>query len=351
MKDFLHKVLRFPVRKMLSYSLRKTQPGGPPNINDLWNLTKDIELIKLNIKSMGYELARDLRTRLPQERVDDPVALGLSSRAVTQAEFSAPHFRHWCAQLQIPILFHRKIWEYVFVLQSMHDGGILKPGCRVLGFGCGQEPIPSYLASRGLDVTVTDLHPDKVRDMGWTETGQHSESLEALYHPHLVDRERFDRHVKLRYVDMNDIPDDLTGYDMNWSICSLEHLGSIEKGLAFIENSLKTLRPGGLAIHTTEFNYLNDEETVDNWMTVLFQRKHFESLAARLTAQGHEVAPLNFNVGDGALDHFIDLPPYEWSRLMLAATGKAEPNQEAHLKLALDGFASTCFGIVVRKGG
>lgn len=62
------------------------------------------------------------------------------------------------------------------------------------------------------------------------------------------------------------------------------------------------------------------------------------------------MAPLNFNVGDGALDHFIDLSPYKWSRRMLAATGRAEPNQEAHLKLALDGIASTCFGIVVRKG-
>lgn len=349
MRDFIKRVVRRLLVAQLPDLVKRTRPDGTPNVSDLWHLTKDIELIKLNIKSLGYQLARDLRSQLPQEPVTSPVTLGLSSRAVTQDEFSAPHFRYWCAELDIPIIFHRKIWEYVFALQTMHDCGMLKPGLRALGFGCGQEPLPSYLARRGLSVTVTDLHPDKVRDMGWTETGQHSDSLESLYHPHLVDRDRFNELVSLRYVDMNDIPDDLTGYDVNWSICSLEHLGSIDKGLKFIENSLRTLRRGGVAIHTTEFNYLNNDETVDNWMTVLFQRKHFEGLAARLSQLGHKVAPLDFNVGKGPLDHFIDLPPFEWSRLMEAATRKAEPNQEAHLKLAIDGFASTCFGIVVTK--
>ena len=41
-------------------------------------------------------------------------------------------------------------------------------------------------------------------------------------------------------------------------------LGSISQGLDFIENSLNTLVKGGISIHTTEFNFTNNEHTIDN---------------------------------------------------------------------------------------
>lgn len=156
-----------------------------------------------------------------------------------------------------------------------------------------------------------------------------------------MSRELFDRHVALRYVDMNRIPPDLVDYDFTWSVCAFEHLGSIACGLAFVENAMATLRPGGLAVHTTEFNFLDDKNTVDNWPTVLFQRRHFELLAARLREQGHEVAELDFDVGADPLDKFIDLPPFTdaWTKSIEAP----------HIKLAVDGFACTCFGLLIRK--
>ncbi|MBN8966457.1 MAG: methyltransferase domain-containing protein, partial [Rhizobiales bacterium] len=218
-----------------------------------------------------------------------------------------------------------------------------------LAFACGEEPIPSYLASRGLRIVATDLAPDKVAGLGWAETGQHASTLDKLFYPKLVDRDAFDRLITLQYVDMNSIPDSLTGFDFCWSICSLEHLGSIKLGLDFIENSLRTLRPGGLAIHTTEFNILDKGDTVDNWPTVLFQRRHFEQIADRLRAQGHWVAPLDFDFGDGPIDNFIDVPPYDWDRLFAHGQLRAQKENPAHLKLVVDGFPVTCFGIVVRK--
>jgi hypothetical protein len=170
--------------------------------------------------------------------------------------------------------------------------------------------------------------------------------LEAAYHAHLIDRGRFDEKVELRYTDMNDIPSDLRGYDFCWSICALEHLGSIELGLRFIEQSLATLKPGGIAIHTTEFNINSQGPTIDNWPTVLFQRKHFEQLGERLAQQGHEMAELDFSLGDGPIDRFIDLPPYHHD---LSAELQALLGSPQHLKVAVDGFACTCFGILVRK--
>ena len=295
---------------------------------------REREILASNIKALGYQQARLLQQSLPKPGQTTACSLGLSSRPTTQAEYGRPWFAHWCSELKIPVHFHRKIWEYVFVLQSLHDAGLLRDGTKGLGFACGQEPLPSYFASRGIDVVVTDLDPDSVRGTGWAETAQHAEKVDTLYYSDIVERSAFDAHVSLRYVDMNSIPADLKDYDFCWSICSLEHLGSIDKGLDFIKNSLSTVRPGGLSVHTTEYNYKNNAETIDNAPTVLFRRRDFENIAERLRAEGHEVAPISFDVGDDFLDTIVDLPPY---------------SEDAHLKLSIQGFAVTCFGMVIRK--
>jgi hypothetical protein len=143
------------------------------------------------------------------------------------------------------------------------------------------------------------------------------------------------------------IPDDLAGHGFCWSICALEHLGSIALGLRFVEEAMKTLRPGGVAVHTPEFNVNADGPTIDNWMTVLFQQKHIEALADRLRGQGHHVAPLDFDAGNAPMDQFIDLPPWHGSTkgLLSQALG-----QSYHLKVGVDGFVATCFGLIVTKG-
>jgi 2-polyprenyl-3-methyl-5-hydroxy-6-metoxy-1,4-benzoquinol methylase len=65
----------------------------------------------------------------------------------------------------------------------------------------------------------------------------------------------FKARVSYRTLDMNFIPDDLHGkFDFVWSTCSVEHVGSILLGQRFIINTLNLLKPGGIAIHTVEFN-------------------------------------------------------------------------------------------------
>ena len=195
------------------------------------------------------------------------------------------------------------------LLQAIWQTGNMAPGKRGLGFGCGEEPLPSYLASKGCHITVTDLPPDDQRASGWATTAQLA-SLDKAYKEQFIDRPTYEERVDFRYVDMTAIPDDLRGYDFCWSICAFEHLGSIEKGVSFIENAMDVLVPGGVSIHTTEFNFMNDEETIDNWGTVLFQKRHFQEMARRLQAKGYEVAPLNFDVGNDPMDKFIDIPPF-----------------------------------------
>jgi 2-polyprenyl-3-methyl-5-hydroxy-6-metoxy-1,4-benzoquinol methylase len=311
-------------------------------------MVRNTHLTNMNLKFYGYDLARKLAETMPLHRNTAPRFVGLQSKASTQVDMESDWLAHWCAQLNIPVIFHRKLWELAYVLQAMHENGHIRAGARGLGFGCGTEPIPSYLAKNGVSVTVTDLAAAEAQAAGWAATNQHAASLDQAFMPDMINRDEFDRLVSLRYVDMNAIPDDLTGYDFCWSVCALEHLGSIRNGIAFIENSLATLRPGGLSVHTTEFNIEPHGATIDNWPTVLFQRAHFGTLAQHLRDNGHYVAPLNYDLGDKPMDRFIDLPP--WIHDMPQETQQFLGGTPA-LKVALDGFPSTCFGILVRKAG
>jgi hypothetical protein len=332
----------------LKTALRLVGPEGGPNTNVLAQRTRDIDNFGLNIKFFGYDLARRLADALPVRTGLSPTHVGLKCKPSTQADLESDWVAYWCSQLKVPVVFHRKLWELAYVLQALYENGHIRIGACGLGFGCGEEPLPSYLASTHAKITVTDLAPEEVRTRGWIASNQHTSSLDRAFKNELVDRETFSRNVELRYVDMNDIPADLTGYDFCWSICALEHIGSIKKGLDFIENSLNTLRSGGLAVHTTEFNFSNDNETIDDWPTVLFQRKHFQELSDRLRAKGHEVAQLDFDVGRAPLDRFIDVPPFshDWPERLRAQWG----GDERHIKVSVDGFPSTCFGMIVKKG-
>ena len=328
--------------------LELTSPNQQPRFNALLDAVKDIEFIKLNVKFFGYELARTLAAALPPRDISAPRIHPLGWKATTQADLESDWAAYWLNQLKIGFIYHRKLWESVYFLQVLHNHDLLRPGVKGLGFGCGQEPFPAYFANLGMKVTITDLAPDAQASQGWASTQQHASSLERCFMPALCDRDTFFASCDLKFVDMNAIPEDLRGYDFCWSICALEHLGSIEQGLTFIERSLDTVKPGGFAIHTTEFNFYDDERTIDNWGSVYFQRRHFLALAERLRARGYIVPEIDFDIGDGPMDRFIDIPPYS-HQVSNAARALWPREDQAHLKLANDGLVSTCYGLVVGK--
>ena len=337
------------VRTRIDAMLALTDSRSRPNINPLWMTTRNLDAIQLNLKFFGYEVARNLAAVLPAVTLSEPEPASLRSKPATQADMESRWAAFWLSELKVPLVFHRKLWEFVYVMQALWEAGMLEPGRRGLGFGCGREPLASYFAARNVEVCVTDLAPEEVVNQGWQKTAQHTSSLDSAFHSHLVARDVFDRQVRLEYVDMNAIPTHLRGFDFAWSICALEHLGSIEKGLAFIENSLDTVRDGGVVVHTTEFNFTREDETTDNWITVLFLRRHFEEVVDRLVRKGHQVAPLDFDVGNDPMDHFIDVPPFpdDWNKQMR----EFWKNRGPHLKLNIDGFPTTCFGLIITKGG
>lgn len=112
---------------------------------------------------------------------------------------------------------------------------------------------------------------------------------------------------------------------------------------------MNCLIPSGLAVHTREFNCLNHDVTNDNTSTVLFQRRHIEEIAKRLEREGHTIAPLEFDLGTGIMDRFIDLPPYphQVPEHLRPFTG----SEAQHLKCEWNGLTHTCFGLIIKKAG
>jgi hypothetical protein len=136
---------------------------------------------------------------------------------------------------------------------------------------------------------------------------------------------------------MNAIPDDLGLHDFAWSSCALEHLGSLQHGIDFVLNANKCLREGGVAVHTTELNVNGDEETLETPGLSLYRKKDILRMKALVEAQGNTFVPLNFNMGSGEVDKYVDLPPYDRDR---------------HLKLMVaENYVTTSIGFVIIKGG
>src|SRR5262249_36932792 len=156
----------------------------------------------------------------------------------------------WSSALGLPPTLHRKHWEFFYVCQALHERSMLLHGRSGLGFGVGREPLPALFASLGCIITATDQAPDAALKAGWQETGQHADSLSALERPDICSVPYFRERVTFETVDMNEIPFRFENrFDFCWSACCLEHLGSLEHGLRFVESSIKTLKIGGVAVH------------------------------------------------------------------------------------------------------
>lgn len=268
---------------------------------------------------------------------DRPLVFG--SCVCREAHYRLPLFRWWCDQLHEPARYHRKLWEFVYICQVLHERGKLGPGMRGVGFGVGKEPLAALFASRGADIVATDMDADAARAAGWLGSAQHAGAeLGALNDRGICDPHMFREHVRYRTVDMNAIPGDLVDFDFCWSSCAFEHLGSLDQGLAFVRHSLDTLRPGGVAVHTTEFNLSSDERTVATGPVVLFRRRDFRALEAALLADGHQVAPFDFELGNEAVERYVDLPPFT-----------AEPHLRLRLPFGATSYATTSIGVVIVK--
>jgi hypothetical protein len=257
------------------------------------------------------------------------------SQLTTANQFLSPDFYSWCTELKEPHQFHRKLWEYCYVAQALKANGVLMPGKKGLGFAVGQEPLPALFAKYGCEVLASDQDFENAVAQGWAKSGQYTISKNTLNSRGICNSQDFKRLVKLDTIDMNYIDSSHYGkYDFVWSCGSLQFLGSIAHGAIFVKNSVKCLRPGGIAIHTTEYNLSSFSDTVTTGWAVIYRRYDIIHLALELLMMGYEVYPINLNSGNDPLDLYVDLPPYIL---------------DPHLKLQLGNFVVTSIGLIIRK--
>ena len=234
--------------------------------------------------------------------------------------------------------YNRKVWEWAFILQSLEQLGMLSEGKRAVGFGVGNEPLPALFASRGISVVATDQDADAGEH--WVSTGQLMHGLTGLSRPHLVPDEQLSERVSVRAVDMNAVPEDIGRYDIVWSSCVIEHLGSPERGLEFVLESCELLEPGGVAVHTTELELIPRDVTADYGNCAVFQLADLQRFAKAVEAAGYE-ASFNFHVS-------MDTPADRW--VSLRGADAATPlEDEAHLRLVIGDSVSTSYGLLIRK--
>jgi SAM-dependent methyltransferase len=265
--------------------------------------------------------------------------LSCTSQICNQEFFGLPLYQYWAARLKEKPFFHRKHWEFIFITQALFENYMLKAGSRGLGFGVGMDPLPALFASIGCKITASDMDINSDKAKNWESTGQHSgNKTELLNQRDICPPGVFATNVSFRGIDMNSIPDDLRGggggFDFNWSSCALEHIGGPQRSMDFICNCLDTLRPGGLAVHTTEYNLSSNEDTQTDPYSYVFRKKDIELMAEKITRLGHYVYPLDFRQGIQPGDKFVDEPPYK---------------QKLHLRLRLERYAATSIGIIIRK--
>jgi len=263
-----------------------------------------------------------LRDPMPEalrqhEASGEPSLNRIGWQLVTSAQMEGPLYERWCTLTRDTRVKHRKVWEWVYILEVLKQHGMLAEGKRGLGFGCGTEPLSALMASMGCEILATDLDIETAQIQGWWRTHQHAGGLAQLNEAQICDPDLFARKVTYRSCDMNAIPKDLVGFDFVWSSCSLEHLGSLENGLEFIERSIDCLKPGGVAVHTTEFNLGTNDKTLESRATVAYRKKDIEGLAMRLIGKGYKIPLINFSPGDRMLDRVVDRPPYRHSHLKL----------------------------------
>jgi len=255
------------------------------------------------------------------------------SQLVTASQILSPAFAEICNRLKHPVILHRKLWEWVYIVQALEQARVLRKGSRGLGFGVGKERMVSYFAAKGCEITATDMFPDNANAAGWVSTDQYAASIDELNSFGLCDDATFQSAVRFRHVDMNHIPDDLIGYDFLWSSCAFEHLGGLKHGIDFVLRSLDCLKPGGVAVHTTEFNVSSNEKTIDTGGTVIYREKDIFELAEVLLKHGHQI---EFNLSRG----------YDEKDRLVSSD---RLNTGSQLKILEIRFVMTSLGLIITK--
>jgi SAM-dependent methyltransferase len=141
--------------------------------------------------------------------------------------------------------FHRKIWEFNQTLYGLRKLRRLAPDAAALGIGCGHEELMYFLANRIASVVATDLYEGSY-------IGGESDA-DVLEHPAKYAPFTY-REDHLQVRRMNGLALDAADATFDFAFClsSIEHFGTIGDKQQALREMFRVLKPGGVAVVTTE---------------------------------------------------------------------------------------------------
>lgn len=140
-----------------------------------------------------------------------------------------------------------KQWECAMMLRTLTDLGVLRPGAVLAGIGAGTEETTFVLASKGCIVFPTDRYLERTP---WSDVAPADFMINARqYSTHSYERGS----VIPVHTDARLLALPTNFFDGVYSAGSIEHFGSLEAVAAAAEEIGRILKPGGVAVLSTEF--------------------------------------------------------------------------------------------------
>ncbi|AYG62423.1 class I SAM-dependent methyltransferase [Rhizobium jaguaris] len=140
-----------------------------------------------------------------------------------------------------------KQWECAMMLRTLSDHGVLRPGAVLAGVGAGTEETTFAIAAKGCVVFPTDRY---LETTPWSDVAPAG----MMVRPNQFSQFDCPRgsiipvHSDARVLSL---PSNF--FDGVYSAGSIEHFGSIEAVAAAAEEIGRILKPGGIAVLSTEF--------------------------------------------------------------------------------------------------
>lgn len=196
---------------------------------------------------------------------DPPSFASPVSQPCTARQLAEPAFRELRRELAVPAGDDLDGWRQAYVLQALRRYGMLAEGARGLGFGLddGDRGLSRALAAHGPALTATG----------------------------------FGEGAGPRRVDPDALPRDLVDFDFLWSVDALGALPSADAGVRFVEEAMRCLRPGGLAVHVMPFALDNSSRGAP-LPGPTYRRGDVERMGLLAISRNHEVAQIKVDLAD-----------------------------------------------------
>ena len=149
--------------------------------------------------------------------------------------------------LIMPEQKNRKAWEVGMVLHAFDRLGIITPTAEILGIGVAKEETISLLSPHVKRLFATDIYCSPNTWSDWHGTDLMIDASRFLNQPYNR------RRVVWQHVDGRSLPYEDNSFDAIFSCSSFEHFGSEADIRQAIGEACRVLKPGGVAVISTEY--------------------------------------------------------------------------------------------------